>query len=48
MKLYQPDPGHDQRILQYYAEREFLQFWERSICADKHYRWWLNRIMGRA
>lgn len=47
MTLYQPDRRHDHRCLTAYAEREFLHFWERSICADKHCRFWLARIMGR-
>jgi hypothetical protein len=33
-------------IIERQAVREFLYFWERSICADKHYRDWLDRVMG--
>lgn len=31
-------------ILERQAESEFLYFWERSICAGKHYRFWMARL----
>lgn len=34
-------------ILQRVAQREFLHFWERSICADMMCKWWLRRVMER-
>ncbi len=36
----------DTQILERQAEREFLHFWERTICADKQYHYWLAREMG--
>lgn len=36
------------QIAERIAVREFLHFWERSICADKHYKFWMARLgVGR-